>query len=127
MNITIRKQKIFYSMSKNDKPYWNTTVENYKDKQDKFTIFVSFSSKTPEPMPEIAISKSGTTYKFVNIEEAECSLGCYNGKPQLTIFSYKLAPTQELEQSKDDNSNMGGAKANVGESVNITQDELPFY
>ena len=122
MKIKLLENKIFKFVSKNGKPYWAVTEHAYKKEEDKITYFVNFSSKTPEPMAKTATSKSGKEYQYIDIKEADCALGCYNGSPQITIFSYTLNEPEDW-----DYSNMGGEKQGLGAEIGIESDDLPFY
>ena len=119
MKIKLLETKLFKFTSKNGNPYWAVTEHAYKKDEDKLTYFVKFSSKTPEPTPKTATSKSGREYQYVVLKEAEASLGCFNGSPQVTIFSYKT--------SEEDNSMMGGEKSGIGKTIGIESDDLPFW
>lgn len=86
---------------------WYTTAKNYKDDKDKQYVSLYFP-KGSEP---------GEDTKAINPKEWK--LTCYKGKVGMTIFSYEIMD--------EDNSMMGGDRANSGESIGIDSDALPFY
>lgn len=124
MKITLKNQRIFQGMSKANKPYYYISETNYKNAEDKLNFYVSFAKMIVEPTPHKAIAKSGNNYKFIDIEEADCSLGVYNGKPQITIFNYKI---KEDSGVFEDTSKFGGESSKLGGEINIEQQDLPFY
>lgn len=84
---------------------WYTTAKNYKDENDKAYVNLFFPKDT-EPL-------EGTEY----ITPVEWRLTCYKGKVGMTVFKYEV----------QDNSKMGGDRADIGKDVGIKPDELPFY
>ena len=84
---------------------WYTTARNRNDKDDKQYVNLFFP-KHPEP-------QDGTE----QINPIEWTLTCYKGKVGMTIFKYEV----------EDNSKMGGDRADIGKDVGIKPDELPFY
>ena len=93
---------------------WYIFASNYKDDKD-FTYINVYFPKNTEPM--FVADENGKCKVDIDIQEGK--FGCYQGKPQLTIFKYK--------EVKEDNSNMGGYASESGQSVNIEQEDLPFF
>lgn len=128
MNITLKNCKVFHSVSKSGVPYWSISEHAYQKPEDKLTFFVRFSNKCVEPMPHKETSKSGTSYECVTLAEAECSLSCYQGKPQITVFSYQEEVSVfDKDTNEIDTSMFGGEKSNLGSYADIKQEDLPFY
>lgn len=105
------KQRIF-----NKGHGWYISAHNYKDKEDKCYISLFFPKNT-EPFYED--NGQGFSVKDINIEEAKFT--SYKGKVGLTVFKYL-----EIYEGSDFDK-MGGRKANLGDSVDIRPEELPFY
>lgn len=84
---------------------WYTTARNRNDKEDKYYVNLFFPKNT-EPA-------DGTEA----IDPVEWTLTCYKGKVGMTVFKYEV----------QDNSKMGGDRADIGKDVGIKPDELPFY
>lgn len=84
---------------------WYVAAKNYRDEKDKAYMNVHFA-KCEEPQ--------GNQIDIV-IDEAR--FGAYQGKIQLTVFHYSTV----------DNSNFGGDRAGIEQSVNIDKEDLPFF
>lgn len=93
---------------------WYISATNYKDEKDKAYVNLYFPKNTE---PQYHDNGRGFSVKKIDVEEAKFT--SYQGKVGMTIFKY--------EEVEEDNSKMGGARADVGKSVNINTDDLPFF
>ena len=84
---------------------WYTTARNRNDKDDKQYVNLFF--------PKNSDPQDGTE----KINPVEWTLTCYKGKVGMTIFKYEV----------EDNSKMGGDRADISKDVGIKPEELPFY
>lgn len=84
---------------------WYTTARNRNDKDDKQYVNLFFPKYT-EP-------QDGTE----QINPIEWTLTCFKGKVGMTIFKYEV----------QDNSKMGGDRADIGKDVGIEPNDLPFF
>lgn len=84
---------------------WYTTARNRNDKDDKQYVNLFFPKHT-EP-------QDGTE----QINPIEWTLTCFKGKVGMTIFKYEV----------EDNSKMGGDRADIGKDVGIEPNDLPFF
>lgn len=93
---------------------WYIFASNYKDDKD-FTYIKVYFPKNTEPM--FVPDENGKCKVDIDIQEAKFT--SYQGKAGITIFKYK--------EVKEDNSKLGGYASESGQSVNIEQEDLPFF
>lgn len=93
---------------------WYISATNYKNQEDKAYINLFFVKNTEPPYHD---NGQGFSVKKIDIEEAKFT--SYRGKVGLTIFKF--------EEIVEDNSKMGGNRSDVGQSVDIDTDDLPFF
>lgn len=115
------KVKIFNSGGKG----WYISASNYKDRQDKAYMNVHFSKNHCQG---IRYEDNGMGFSTQDIDIQEAVFTSYKGKIGITIFKYDLLSNISLDEEEEPyTSNFGGDRADSYKSVEIEQQELPFY
>lgn len=107
------KQRIF-SRGKG----WYIPCKNYKDDNDKATLFVNFKRGEEPPYNP----PQGQEWCFLDIDIEDAKFGCSKGNANMMVWSYTIIQSENkmVEVQKEDGKMFGASNF-------IEPEDLPFY